>query len=149
MDEIIPGLYLGNRLDAESLGKSVPDDWRVICVAARHETPNEPKGAIIVGVLFYNENKEMWVEPGLLDIVSGYISDWLSQGKKVLLHCIEGHERSPLATAWHLVRIGHSKDLNEAYDFVISKHPQAERRLYWLPKEVRPYPYNGDVFKQC
>src|SRR5437588_8938317 len=93
-----------------------------------NEIPNEPKGAEIITFMVFNEEDR----PTYLNLISKKIDEYLKANKKVLVHCVHGHERSPLAIAWYLVYSGHSKDLNEAYDFVISKHPTAVRRLYCL-----------------
>src|SRR5579884_2643613 len=66
-----------------------------------------------------------------------YLGDWedalLKDGKKVLLHCGAGIERSPLACVWFL----HTKrnmDFDEAYEFVKEKRPIVADRRTWLGK---------------
>jgi hypothetical protein len=49
----------------------------------------------------------------------------------VLVHCLAGHERSPLVVAtWLCERNGLS--LSAAYDLIISKRPIVEKRDFWL-----------------
>jgi hypothetical protein len=142
MDEIIPNLFIGDKFDAEKLGNA--EGWLIIAVTEyENEIPNEPSEAIRRPFM-----RGDLADTAVLDEIGLIIGASIHHGKKVLVHCVHAHERSPLAIAWYLVQHFKAKDLNEAYDMIIAKHPTAVRRLYWLPFNARPYPYNGDVFQQ-
>ena len=69
--------------------------------------------------------------PVQLDAVAHVIQNHVDAGTKLLLHCGAGIERSPLALTWYMhTRAGLS--LEEAFEFVKSKRPQAQNRLEWL-----------------
>lgn len=58
------------------------------------------------------------------DTAAGQINDWLSQGKRVLIHCTAGVSRSSTAVVWYLVRYqGQSWD--QALETVRRARPQA------------------------
>jgi len=66
-----------------------------------------------------------------LNRVAEAIHKNMKAGKKVMVHCAAGQERSPLAVVWFL----HTKrgmDLEAAYDMVRSKRPQTMDCLDWL-----------------
>src|SRR5579884_1196928 len=85
---------------------TVPEEYVRLCVLEA-KPPGEPPGAL-------------WLP-------------FLKDGKKVLLHCGAGIERSPLACVWFL----HTKrnmDFDEAYEFVKEKRPIVADRRTWLGK---------------
>src|SRR5206468_12588017 len=96
MNEIIPNLFLGDRNDATNLDEFVTEEWRVIAVTEYiNENPREPKGAEIITFMVFEEERR----PLYLNLISKKVDGYLKDNKKVLLHCVHGHERSPLAMA--------------------------------------------------
>ena len=76
----------------------------------------------------------------VLDEFADFVDKLLSEGRKVLVHCAMGVERSPLAVVWYL----HKKkgmSIPEAYAFVKSKRSVVADRTVWLPKSA----LNGSV----
>ena len=125
MSQILDNLYLGNLDDA----LNAPPDFVIVCVL-EYQPPNEPKGAY----------RFPFLEGGLanvkvLDEFADFVDKLLSEGRKVLVHCAMGVERSPLAVVWYL----HKKkgmSIPEAYAFVKSKRNVVADRTVWLPKSV-------------
>jgi len=123
MDEIIENLYLGDWEDA----LTVPEEYVRLCVLEA-KPPGEPPGALWLP--FLNGEK---ADKAQLDLIANTIDALLKDGKKVLLHCGAGIERSPLACVWFL----HTKrnmDFDEAYEFVKEKRPIVADRRTWLGK---------------
>ena len=134
MTEIISRLFVGTREDAEALGTPVPDDW--ICIAVteyrekygrREELPREPQGSIDLPFMLTGKADAL-----MLDKIAKTIWQGLLQNKKVLVHCVHAHERSPLAIVWFLMWSGIAQDIDDAYAQVIAAHPSTERRERWL-----------------
>jgi len=125
MSQILDNLYLGNLDDA----LNAPPDFVIVCVL-EYQPPNEPNGAY----------RFPFLEGGLanvkvLDEFADFVDKLLSEGRKVLVHCAMGVERSPLAVVWYL----HKKkgmSIPEAYAFVKSKRNVVADRTVWLPKSV-------------
>jgi len=125
MSQILDNLYLGSLDDA----LNAPSDFVIVCVL-EYQPPNEPKGAY----------RFPFLEGGLanvkvLDEFADFVDKLLSEGRKVLVHCAMGIERSPLAVVWYL----HKKkgmSIPEAYAFVKSKRSVVADRTIWLPKSA-------------
>lgn len=145
--EIIPKLYLGTRESAEALGARVPDDWACLSVTEyrsrygrKEELPREPEGSL--DVPFMSDRPDGWhADPYKLDLIAETIWWKLRSGKRVLVHCIQGQERAPLAITWYLAWSGEAPSIERAYEVVSKLHPRTERRDKWLrgaPKKQRP-----------
>jgi hypothetical protein len=146
--EIISGLHVGTREDAESLGTRVPGDWACISVTEyrsrykrTEELPREPDGSL--DMPFMTDVPGGWhADRHKLDLIAETIGWRLLHGKKVLVHCIHAQERSPIAVAWYLAWSGSAPSLARAYDAVARLHPRTERRDKWLrgasPNRPRP-----------
>ena len=125
MSQILDNLYLGSLDDA----LNAPPDFVIVCVL-EYQPPNEPKGAY----------RFPFLEGGLanvkvLDEFADFVDKLLSEGRKVLVHCAMGVERSPLAVVWYL----HKKkgmSIPEAYAFVKTKRSVVADRTVWLPKSA-------------
>jgi len=131
--EVIPGLFVGTREDAEALGPSVPADWACISVTEyrsrykrTEELPKEPIGSL--DLPFMADRPNWHADPHKLDLIAETIWWRLQIGKKVLVHCIHAQERSPLAVAWYLAWSGSAPSLGRAYEIVEKLHPRTERR---------------------
>jgi protein-tyrosine phosphatase len=121
MDEILPGLYLGDANDALKAEGMV-----IICVL-EVKPPTEPQGAI-----FFPFLENGIANMNILRDFASTVDRLLTDGKKVLVHCGGGIERSPLAVAFY-ISWKRGIPIEEAYQIVEQKHPQTQRRLQWLP----------------
>lgn len=137
--EIEDRLFVGTRENAADLGPAVPAGWSCISVTEyrakygrSEELPDEPRGAIELP--FMQTGK---ADAAVLDQIAETIERELAAGKRVLVHCIHAHERSPLAIAWYLHWTGRFATLEIAYAHVVKKHPATEDRLRWV-RGVRP-----------
>lgn len=135
LSKILDNLYLGDSEDAKSF------DGTIIC--AMQEIPeDEPMEAFWIPVIRSNvplNIKELIADQGAeitalkhqLYLISEIIFNHEGSDKPVLIHCLAGIERSPLAVVFYL---HYFKNMNwdEAYDFVKLKRPQVQNRLIWL-----------------
>jgi protein-tyrosine phosphatase len=136
--EIVPRLFLGTREDAEALGERVPDDWTCISVTEyrawygrKEELPREPIGSL--DMPFMIKATDGWhADPYKLDLLAEVIRWRLAEGKRVLVHCVHGQERSPLTVVWYLAACGEAASIEHAYERVKRLHPRTERRDHWL-----------------
>lgn len=147
--EVVPGLFVGTREDAEALGTHVPHDWACISVTEyrsrykrTEELPNEPIGSL--DMPFMADRPGGWhADPHKLDLIAETIWWQLQRSKKVLVHCIHAQERSPLAVVWYLAWFGSASSVERAYQIVEKLHVRTERRDdKWLrgatPSKRRP-----------
>jgi len=70
--------------------------------------------------------------PERLDAVALTIDTCLTTGRKVLVHCQGGVERSPLAVAWWHAH-GDRRLLPQAYEWLKALRPVIADRTSWLP----------------
>lgn len=128
MNEIIPGLWIGNMDEARYLERRAPfENFAVICVLESWQghwlnvwqplLSSAPNGQVA-----------KWA----LDAVAGLIQAYLDAGRKVFVHCGAGIERSPLAVAWYLIKSKHAKDFDEAYKIIREKRPEVMDRRFWI-----------------
>jgi len=137
MDEIIPNLFIGDLLDANFVSYRTAqgeNDWEIISVT--DELPNK---SIVHKTTFirirYDKGYESYAKTKALDVVARKIDKFLRSGKKVLVHCYQGIERSPLSVAWYL----HKKNgitISDAYEIIILKRPSVLYRGDWLTDDA-------------
>lgn len=73
-----------------------------------------------------------------LDAVAHIIQNHIDAKEKLLVSCGAGMERSPLAVTWYIhTRLGLT--LEDAFELVKAKRPQAQNRLEWLNSEKNKY----------
>jgi hypothetical protein len=142
--EIVPSLWLGGRWACRYAREA---GFRTICVL---ENPcvqgcfHAPVLAVDSRVPL-NDGETQVVkeefggftrcEAHLLKTAHLAIDEILKRGS-VLIHCLAGRERSPLVVAtWLCER--HGLTLDEAYELIISKRPNVERRASWLSDAER------------
>jgi hypothetical protein len=148
MIEIIPQLFVGTREDAAALGAEVPSEWTCISVTEyraayghAEELPNEPLGSIDAPFML----SEGATRGEALDKIAETIAASMTIGKKILVHCVHAHERSPLAIAWYLIWSGQAATLEVAYAHVSRRHPETENRLKWVQGIYPHRPQNAEV----
>lgn len=103
--EVVPGLSIGTRLaetaDFDSLGVDVVidlEDWDWAWV------PSVPLGKVFVSFPMEDEDD---VDPKVRD-VAAFVASLVTSGRKVLVHCTEGLNRSGVVIARALMEMGRS-----------------------------------------
>ncbi|HWY36177.1 MAG TPA: hypothetical protein VNX68_16145, partial [Nitrosopumilaceae archaeon] len=91
---------------------------------------------------------DVYLDPDKLNFAVNRLHNCLTENKQCLVHCAAAQERSPLTVAWYLWKYGSGNpakapiswiDFDEAYDFVVAKHPQTLYRKEWLKKCLPKY----------
>jgi len=132
--KILDRLYLGDIHDA---GKF---DGTIICVMQELVEALEPEKAYWIPIIRSSgalNDKELILDqdpvitalPHQLVLVNRLATGSMKHGD-VLIHCMAGIERSPLAVAFILHEKGMS--WNDAYEFIQEKRPEVANRLVWL-----------------
>lgn len=132
MNEIIPNLYLGELLDANFVSCRGDKDWVIITVTDYWLPMSMVSSAIFIRITKI-ERPEIRANMNALNKVAKLIDKLLKEGKKVLVHCGAGIERSPLCVAWYL----HTKKkmtIADAYELIWLKRPSVLYRGDWLGK---------------
>jgi len=129
-NEIIKNVWVGDIDDARKW------DANKICVLESYPRDYlQRKNSLLIPILsdkhehLEDEDAEVMMEN--IDLVSSIIQNHIMAGEKVLVHCLGGMERSPLAVTWYLHKNA-GVGLNDAFDFVKKKRPQALNRIQWL-----------------
>jgi Dual specificity phosphatase, catalytic domain len=111
--EVLPGLLIGTRLDAstefETLGVDVIvdlEDWKWAW------TPPVPLGRLYVSFPMDDDDR---VDPQVPQLAT-FIASLVSSGRRVLVHCTEGLNRSGVVVARALMEMGRTAD--EAIELV-------------------------------
>jgi protein-tyrosine phosphatase len=111
--EVVPGLFLATRLaekaEYATLGVDVIvdlEDWRVSWV------PAVPPGGLFVSLPMEDDDE---VDPKVRELAS-FVASLVTSGKRVLVHCTEGLNRSGVVVARALMEMGMSP--TEAIDLV-------------------------------
>jgi len=129
--EIIENLFVGNCTAGHDFSKNtdgVVIDVRDYCVDA-------PKmnSEYHYQCLFPEEDQFCHVVSiKNLDKIADLIEKKLKQGKRVIVNCGAGMERSPLTIAWYLYR-KKGMGFRNAYQFVKDKHRATRDVECWLP----------------
>jgi len=128
-DKILDNLYLGTWEDGL--------DWK-------DETLNVRDGEGYYSMTFYIslcvKPPEVWSHPHCvsrkrLDLAVDLVEWRLNKGKKLLVHCLFGKERSVLVVAHYLARTVYS-NLDAAYDHIKAIRPIIEDRREWVNHEM-------------
>ncbi len=137
-NEIIKNVWIGDIDDARVW------DGNKLCVLEKYPKDyTQRKNSVLIPILsrvvegqptdkremIKDEDAEAIMEN--LDLVSSVIHNHIMAGEKVLVHCIGGMERSPLAVSWYLHKNA-GVPLTDAFDYVKTKRPQALNRIQWL-----------------
>jgi Dual specificity phosphatase, catalytic domain len=103
--EVLPGLLIGTRLDAsteyETLGVDVIvdlEDWEWAW------TPPVPLGRLYVSFPMDDDDR---VDPQVPQLAT-FIASLVSSGRRVLVHCTEGLNRSGVVVARALMEMGYT-----------------------------------------
>jgi len=138
-NEIIKNVWVGDIDDARAW------DGNKICVLEKYPKDyTQRKNSVLIPILsrvvenvtptnkremISDEDAQVLMEN--IDLVSTLIQNHIMAGEKVLVHCIGGMERSPLAVTWYLHKNA-GVPLTDAFDYVKKKRPQALNRIQWL-----------------
>lgn len=131
MNEILPGLYLGDATDAQGIFAG-----ELFCVL-ESGPPNPGRTRFWVPILQPRAESPFgfYAIRERLNLAAVVIEAVVKSGYELLVHCGAGAERSPLTLAWYLVKRGFFPDLTAAYIFLQSRRPQVEDRQAWLEPE--------------
>lgn len=129
--EILPELHVGD------IDEAIEQRWAGFTVVNVLEGSPKPSSSYYEPFLYTNWNMETRTleydaDPVMLDRIAGIIDREIASSKKVFLHCGAGIERSPLACAWFLWKKRDFASLSDAYDFIVERRPQVQRRDSWV-----------------
>jgi len=123
VDQILDRIWIGDQQDAEN--EEIVKTFTVIINLNTRESKKELELVKKYNVLYANF--------GRLFVATGYLSGAYDAGKKILIHCEAGIDKSPFVVAVFL-----SMELNisfaEAYGFVKERHKQTIEHYEWIPK---------------
>lgn len=125
-NKIINNLYVGDVQDSIQFEKTYPTTGVILCVL-EERPPIEPETAFHVPI----KTDSGHVHRDQLDKVCTFIDAMLKTDRHVLVHCMAGIERSPLAIAYFLTR-HFGMDIEQAYRLVKKGRPQTQDRRVWL-----------------
>jgi len=124
MDEIITGLYVGSITDAQSGNIDIK-----ICVLNENEIC--PSGTIHIPILKIRNNTIDYLIKENLDKIANIIDDTLKNGKKVLVFCMAGIDRSPFAVVYYLIS-KRNMMAHEAYNLIKQKRKMINQHWEWF-----------------
>lgn len=130
MEQIEPGLFLGNFED----GRRFPGE-RLCVLENPPDYPHEGRTRhipILTVPAGHNDAVPVWASRKQLDKAADYITEQLRAGKRLIVHCGQGVERSPLTVAWWLVKTGRCPTLKMAYVHLRASRPCVEDRCVWI-----------------
>jgi len=130
MNEIIENLYVGEAAEGYLL-----NDIRFTIIDVRDKNLERNVNAIWIPILVTknNDNHYLMASMKALNNVAKLIHKNLKSGKKVLVHCSAGMERSPLSIAWYIHKYKHIP-LTSAYNIVKTRHPITMFKYGWLSR---------------
>jgi protein-tyrosine phosphatase len=130
-DEILPGLWLGNRAVSQSEEFMRQNNISVIVNATKDipskflgrrfymRIPVDDPGALSPAHMPHNDDIKYM--KAVMPLVVDFILRARSQGKNVLVHCHAGAQRSAIIVAAYLLHRGHARSVPEAIRHVIQK----------------------------
>jgi len=124
-NKIIDNLYIGDAQDSVLFDKEFPTGV-ILCVLEQRPSI-EPDNAFHVPI----KTDSGHVHTEQLDKVSTFIDAMLKTDRKILVHCMAGIERSPLAVAYFLSHY-FGMTIEQAYQLVKKGRPQTQDRRVWL-----------------
>ncbi len=137
MNEIIAGLYLGDFKDAQQLDGF----WAVIDLRTFWEYimyPGNPFATHIPILLEICRQRKAIIiddmDPKKVKEAIDAIDNLLESGLNVLVHCMEGRERSPWVVAVYL-HIKKNMTMDDAFKLIKSKRPEIDMDAYPWPRE--------------
>lgn len=83
--------------------------------------------------LFQFDLREHPFSEHMMDGIAMILETLVQNGKRVVVHCFAGVERSPLVVAWWISRTQHLT-IDEAYQRVMDARPGAQDRRHWVPE---------------
>ena len=129
MDEVIPGLFIGDIEDA----RKPFDGFMFNVLEGPVRQPDSRHGWIPI---IKGGSPRVQVSAKDLDTAAENIESAMRSHGRVLVHCAGGIERSPLTVAWFLFR-KRGMTFENAYRLVTEKRRQAQRRDGWLAPDAR------------
>jgi len=124
MDEVIPGLFVGGITDVQNKGIDIK-----ICVLNENEVC--PSGTIHIPILKVKGVVIDYLSKDNLDKIANIIDDALKSGKKVLVFCMAGVDRSPFAVAYFLMT-KRNMMAHDAYNMIKQKRKIVNQHWDWF-----------------
>lgn len=119
-NEIIPGLFMGGHAyDPIQKFSSVPravvvtDEFDAVVSLFRGAAVCGPSAGVPHIVYEINDDKEHGLDSGdlfMVELVADLVADAVKAGKKVLVRCEAGYNRSGLVVAFALMKMGYRPD---------------------------------------
>lgn len=128
MNEVVPGLFVGDLADAMDHAF----DGERLCVVGDGNVRYDRMTHCIPVTYYKQGHWRAFASREALNRCADLISHRLDAGVPLLVHCISGAERAPLAVAWWLMRSGRYPTLAAAYGYLKSIRPVVEDRSYWI-----------------
>ena len=138
MNEIIPGLYVGNAHSARNLGLLKAHEIGHIINCASEDCPNVHEGELHYLSLALRDEPDSKITPLIAD-ATATIKRALDAGQKVLVHCEMGRSRSVSMVMAYLIAQGEAP--RQALNRVRERHPEAAPNR-WFLDELRDF-YQG------
>lgn len=125
--EILPDMWLGN----EDNGANFDGEWIAVHGECNHSKARRipVMESSLLGYDTTTASKEA------LDAATSLMRSFQKQGRRQILTCAMGIERSPLTFCYFLVRYKYVATWDEAYKLLEQKRPVVERRMHWLPSK--------------
>lgn len=125
MDEILTNLFLGDQQD----GLNAPAEMLVLNVL--EGAPAEMRGTRLRLPIL----RDGVAQRDALEEAARFLDAQLRAGRRVLVHCGAGAERSPLTVAYFLVS-WRGLNWDQAYLLLQQKRPVVQDRRHWLPEAL-------------
>jgi len=124
MDEVIQGLFIGSIVDVQNKDIDIK-----ICVLNENEVC--PNGTIHIPILKMKDTMIDYLSKNNLDRIADIIDDALKSGKKVLVFCMAGIDRSPFAVVYYMMT---KKNMmaHEAYNMIKQKRKLINQHWDWF-----------------
>lgn len=128
LTQVLPNLYLSDAIAAQTF------DGEKICV---HENADIVCGKYHMPIMLKSpptkeDRFDAKASVHKLCDIAVVIDNLLRDGKRVLIHCQGGVERSPLTVAWYLSHYGHQPSITAAYLYLKQLRPVISDRTFWL-----------------
>jgi len=124
MDEVIQGLFVGSIADVQNKGIDIK-----ICVLNENEVC--PSGTIHIPILKMKDTMIDYLSKNNLDKIADIIDNALKGGKKVLVFCMAGIDRSPFAIVYYMIT-KKSMMAHEAYNMIKQKRKIINQHWDWF-----------------
>lgn len=143
MNEILPGVWLGNSYDAKNSPELEKQGVRSVLNVAWDLDYRVHPGIFPVKVGLFDGPGNRYAAFSL----AVKTLDSLIRMGPVLIHCHEGVSRSPTVLATWMIQNGHAKDMDDAFNKIAEKRPQINPKkvMMELAKDYLDYKQRTDI----